>query len=170
MAECYCERLIGSIRRECLEPYRGLWRAASSAFASNLCQLLQSYPNAPVVEQGLTGVACRRIMRSHIAGANSGRIAPPIPQDLVSDRDTPARNAPWALQNLVYFPEHLGEWHDADYRSILVFIVRALNPVDILHSLGTFLGTNRPILLADNLAHSHLLPKQGVSKQQYTNP
>jgi putative SOS response-associated peptidase YedK len=65
--------------------YRGIWRAASS---SRLRQLLQSHPNAPVLEQGLAGVARHRIIRLHIACANPGRIAPPIRQDLVSDRDT----------------------------------------------------------------------------------
>ena len=62
-------------------PYRGIWRA------SRLRQLLQSHPNAPVFEQGLAGVARHRVIRLHIACANSGRIAPPIRQDLVSDRD-----------------------------------------------------------------------------------
>jgi hypothetical protein len=51
-------------------------------------QLLQSHPNAPVVEQGLASFARRRVIRPHITCANSGRIAPPIRQDLVSDRDT----------------------------------------------------------------------------------
>jgi hypothetical protein len=57
--------------------------------ASRLRQLLQSHPNAPVVEQGLAGVARHRVIRSHSACANSRRIAPPIRQDLVSDRDNP---------------------------------------------------------------------------------
>jgi hypothetical protein len=52
-----------------------------------LRQLLQSHPNAPVLEQGLAGASRHRVIRSHIACANSGRIAPPIRQDLVSDRD-----------------------------------------------------------------------------------
>src|SRR3974377_554644 len=67
--------------------YRGIWRAASSASTSSLCRLLQSYPNALVIGQGLAGVARHRAMRSHIGCANSGRIAPPIRQDLVCDRD-----------------------------------------------------------------------------------
>ena len=33
------------------------------------------------------GVACHRAIRSHIDCANSGRIAPSIRQDLISDRD-----------------------------------------------------------------------------------
>ena len=72
--------------------YRGIWRAASSASASRLRQLLQSHPNAPVLEQGLAGVARHRVLQLHIACANSGRIAPPIRQDLVSDRDTHSRS------------------------------------------------------------------------------
>src|SRR3974390_3778448 len=72
--------------------YGSVWQAASSPSASSLCRLLQSYPNAPVIGQGLAGVARHRAMRSHIGCANSGRIAPPIRQDLVSDRDRGREN------------------------------------------------------------------------------
>jgi hypothetical protein len=46
-----------------------------------------------VIEQGLAGLARHRAIRSHTACANSGWIAPPIHQDLVSDRDTGRRSS-----------------------------------------------------------------------------
>src|SRR5262249_29445581 len=78
----YCERLIGSIRRECLDHIVVFGER-------HLRHLLRTYanyynhPNAPVTEQGIAGVARRRVIRSHIACANSRRITPPIRQDLV---------------------------------------------------------------------------------------
>jgi G3E family GTPase len=63
------------------------------------------------------------------------------------------------VQNLVYFPEHLDEWPDADRRSILVFIVRNLDPANVLRSLRTFLGTDRPILLPHVTTRPHFAPE-----------
>jgi G3E family GTPase len=63
------------------------------------------------------------------------------------------------VQNLVYFSEHLDEWPDADRRSILVFIVRALDPANVLRSLRTFLGTDRPILLPRATTRPHFAPE-----------
>jgi integrase-like protein len=42
----FAERLIGSIRRECV----GVGRGASAANAARLCSLLQRHQNAPIVE------------------------------------------------------------------------------------------------------------------------
>jgi transposase InsO family protein len=85
----YSERLIGSIRRECLDHIvvfgerhlRHLLRVYADYYNSTRTHLS--------LKQGLAGFACRRIIRSHIAFAHSGRIAPPIRQDLVSDSDSP---------------------------------------------------------------------------------
>ena len=52
------------------------------------------------------------------------------------------------VQELVYFPEHLDDRPDMDSRSLLVFIVRDLEPARILQSLRTFLRTDRPHLLS----------------------
>ena len=46
------------------------------------------------------------------------------------------------VRNLVYFPEHLDQWPDADRESILVFIVRSLDPQAILRSLRAFIGVD----------------------------
>jgi len=56
--------------------------------ASSLCRLLQSHPNAFIIGQGRTGVTLHRTVRSHLSCARSGRIASPIRQDLICERDT----------------------------------------------------------------------------------
>lgn len=66
-------------------------------------------------------------------------------------------NAPVAIncvQNIVYFPEHLVDWPDADRQSLLVFIVRKLEPDRILQSLRAFLGSDRPYLLPPERRHA----------------
>jgi hypothetical protein len=79
-----------------------IWRMRDAGLSSGLEQYLMqtaficfaltpittSHPNAPVLEQGLASFTRRRVIRSHITSANSGRIAPPLRQDLVSDRDS----------------------------------------------------------------------------------
>jgi G3E family GTPase len=52
------------------------------------------------------------------------------------------------VQNLVYFPEHLDDWPDADRRSILVFIVRNLDETLILRSLRVFIGADGWLVLS----------------------
>jgi len=83
----YCERLIGSITRECLDHILVFGEWHLSAAASSLCRLLKSYPNTPVIRKGSACFARYRATRSHIGSDNSGRIAPLIRQDLVCDRD-----------------------------------------------------------------------------------
>jgi G3E family GTPase len=73
------------------------------------------------------------------------------------------------VQNLVYFPEHLDEWPDADRASILVFIVRALDPANILRSLRTFLGCDRPVMLPRATTRPHFAPELVSPQWQYTN-
>ena len=123
----YCERLIGSIRRECLDHILVFGERHLRHLLRSLCRLLQSYPNAPIIEQGLAGVARHRSLRSHIACANSGRIAPPIRQDLVSDRDSRATSSaigigsmaalshaecvPWASGTSLLHRPRLGRMH-----------------------------------------------------------
>ena len=48
----YCERAIGSIRRDCLGQVVVIGERPSAPFASMLCRLLQSKPNTPVLGQG----------------------------------------------------------------------------------------------------------------------
>ena len=52
------------------------------------------------------------------------------------------------VRNLVYFPEHLDRWPDADRESTLVFIMRGLDPQSILRSLRAFVGVGGAQLVA----------------------
>ena len=82
----YCERLIGSIRRDCLDHVVVFGEQHLKASASLLCKLLQSSSNAPIIEQGCAGKPRRRGRRPDIASANPGRVAPSVCADLVSDK------------------------------------------------------------------------------------
>jgi transposase InsO family protein len=89
----YCERLIGSIRRECLDHMlvigerhlRRLLRAYADYYNRTRTHLS--------LDKGLACFARHRAIRSHIACTNSRRIAPSIRQDLVCDRDSYANVA-----------------------------------------------------------------------------
>lgn len=77
--------------------------------------------------------------------------------------DVEGTGAPVAIncvQDVVYFPEHLDDWPDGESRSLLVFIVRDIEPEQVLRSLRVFLGTDRPHLLAPSSADD---PAQFVS-------
>ena len=98
----YCERLIGSIRRDCLDHVVVFGEQHLKASASLLCKLLQSSSNAPITEQGCAGISCHPDRRPRSAAADPGRVAPPICPDLVSDRDrTDAINHRWTRRALV---------------------------------------------------------------------
>ena len=85
----YCERAIGSIRRDCLDHVIVFWRATSSpssAMLRDLLDLLQSEPNTPVIEQGCTSEATRPRRRVHRREANPRRTTPSLCTNLISDR------------------------------------------------------------------------------------
>ncbi len=63
------------------------------------------------------------------------------------------------VQNLVYFPEHLDDWPDADRRSILVFIVRDLDHSLILRSLRAFIGADGALLVSPDTGKLHRAPE-----------
>jgi G3E family GTPase len=42
------------------------------------------------------------------------------------------------VQHIIHTPEHLEYWPDADHRSHLVFILRAIDPHNIVKSLQAF--------------------------------
>lgn len=66
------------------------------------------------------------------------------------------------VRNLVYFPEHLDRWPDADRESILVFIVRDLDPRLILRSLRAFVGVDSARLVAAAAGPSPRSPTAGA--------
>jgi hypothetical protein len=89
----YCERLIGSIRRECLDHVVVFGEPHLRHLRRSYANYYNQFPDAPIPEQGFSGNPPHRGRRPYSARANPGRIAPPIRPDLVSDRDRSARGA-----------------------------------------------------------------------------
>jgi hypothetical protein len=85
----YVERLIGSIRRDCLD-HVSVRRAASASCAALICAVSQWSSNASVAGQGLTANEIRPDRREHSPAADPRRIAPPLCPDLISDKDSEA--------------------------------------------------------------------------------
>ena len=84
----YCERAIGSIRRDCLDPRDCFGRAPPSPSAALLCELLQSEPNTPVLEQGCADEATSSYPREHRSEARPRRPASSLRSYLISERDS----------------------------------------------------------------------------------
>src|SRR4051794_16099605 len=90
----HVERLIGSIRRECLDHIlvlgeRHLRHGATSAPCAPLVYgILQRRSNASVPCQGDSGPPSRPCGRKNCTPADPRRIASPLCPDLISDRDT----------------------------------------------------------------------------------
>jgi hypothetical protein len=88
----HAERLIGSIRRECLDHVvvfgeRHL-RHVLSCYIDYYNGLLQCGLHASILGQGHTGATRRSINRTHSSATCSRWPAPPIRADLVYDRDS----------------------------------------------------------------------------------
>ena len=103
----YCERAIGPIRRDCLDHVIVLG-APPSPSAALLCELLQSEPNTPVLEQGCADGATSSHPREHRSEARPRRPASSLRSYLISDRDrylSSSKNldfqAPWHHFQLV---------------------------------------------------------------------
>jgi hypothetical protein len=74
----YSERLIGSIRRDCLDHVVVFGRRHLHQSAQFLRKILQRGSYAPIAAQGRANSARRSDGRSHAGDASSGRTAPPI--------------------------------------------------------------------------------------------
>ncbi|WP_373867979.1 integrase core domain-containing protein [Reyranella soli] len=88
----HAERLIGSIRRECLD-HIVVFAEPSAPDPCGLRRLLQRTANASVSEQGFAGPSANRLVSS--CSADPRRAAPSIPPDVVFSRDsyTPSSNS-----------------------------------------------------------------------------
>ena len=83
----YAERLIGSIRRECID-HCHIWRTPSASRTAVVHDLLQRRANSPVIEQGCTCTTRRRYSRAYYLPTNPGRTASSIYPDLICDKDS----------------------------------------------------------------------------------
>jgi transposase InsO family protein len=81
----HVERLIGSIRRECLDHLVVFDEAQVASRSEELRFLLQSGPNASLIGQECAGFSTPTEARPHRSHFNSGWAAPPICQGLGFD-------------------------------------------------------------------------------------
>ena len=86
----YGERLIGSIRLECLD-HVVVFGEGHAAFAAVLGELLQHCSNAPIAGKGLFCCAPCACSRTHPTTARSWWIASSIYPDLINGREQASR-------------------------------------------------------------------------------
>jgi len=79
----YAERLIGSIRRECLDHVIVWGEPASVSDSAILRKLLQQYENASRPEQGCSNLASRSANRNHRVTPDPRRTSSPLHPALV---------------------------------------------------------------------------------------
>jgi transposase InsO family protein len=82
----YAERLIGSIRRECLDHVVVFGECHLRHLLLSVHEILQGRPHASILGEGCAVLACRRTGRADSLPPNSRRAAPPICPDLIFDR------------------------------------------------------------------------------------
>ena len=87
----YAERLIGSIRRECLDHVIVFGERHLRHVLRSYAQYHNGRSNASVAGQGLTDNEIRPDRREHSPAADPRRIAPPLCPDLICDMDTPPK-------------------------------------------------------------------------------
>ena len=78
----FAERLIGSIRRECVDHFYRLRRGASAPHPPNLCSLLQWHSNASIIGQRCAGLSPRSAHRNHKFPPDPWRTSSPLRADL----------------------------------------------------------------------------------------
>ena len=83
----YAERLIGSIRRECLDHVIVFGEQHLRRVLRSYAAVLQRHPNTPVAGQGRAPTPSHPGRRQHSSAAGPRRPTPPLRPDLISDRD-----------------------------------------------------------------------------------
>src|SRR6202171_1296748 len=78
----FAERLIGSIRRECLDHIICPGRGTSASDSEKLCGLLQRRENASVIEQRCACLSPGSAIRRHKFARHTGRTSSSIRSDL----------------------------------------------------------------------------------------
>ena len=86
------ERLIGTLRRECLDQMRYFWRGALAPCALRLCGLLQSNAPAPGITEGCAIAASRPTDRQRRRHPDPRRTASPIRPDMIFGKDSGGRS------------------------------------------------------------------------------
>src|SRR5437667_5709224 len=91
LAECLCRTADRFDPAGMHRPSRRAWRAAPSARAAVVYEILQRDAHTLITEQGCADTARCSGRRAHAVLANLGRIASPIRPDLIFDRDNARR-------------------------------------------------------------------------------
>ena len=87
LAECYAERLIGSVRRECVDHVVVFGERHLRHLLLVYKNYLQRDAHAPVLEQGRTVTACRPGDRRQYQPSDLGRAPSTILPDMICGRD-----------------------------------------------------------------------------------
>ena len=93
------ERLIGTLRRECLDHIADLWRGAPAENSFRLCGLLQSSAHALGITERRALASSRPTVWHHCRHPHLGRTASPICPDMIFGKDNPIQSPYVSIAN-----------------------------------------------------------------------